>query len=207
MEMVNSSRDYGSIVINLMSLVPEIWAVAIIEGQNELMYSTDNWNINEDIISVCSSWDSKKAPFIVVSGVKYTILQCDIDSLVATSVRGEGHIVGCKDDERKIITYVSPHGDIKAAIVEIFRTLVEMSSKKPNIDINLPLESLHEIREEKSLNNLDPLLKSEITSFLEWIKNPSGFQSYINYYLQQDDSRMISEIAKLYNEIRQIFGV
>ena len=53
----------------------------------------------------------------MVSGVKYTILECEIDSLVATSMKGEGHIVACKDEERKIITYLEPNGDRKAAII------------------------------------------------------------------------------------------
>ena len=64
-----------------------------------------------------------------------------------------------------------------------------MSSKKPYMDNNY----------------INPKLKSEIEELLEWIKNPYGFSSFIEFYLQQDNTRIISELAKIYTELIKIF--
>ena len=205
--MVNMPLDYKSLVWNLMQLVPEILTVAIVERQNEIAYSTDNWNISADIQNVCSSWDSMKAPFVVVSGKKYTMLQCEIDIMVATSLQEKGYIVGCKDKERRIITYITPEGDTKAAIIEISRTLAEMSSKESPADQHDQPVSTHPITEQKKISIIDPQLKNEIELFNDWIKKPDGLQSYINYYLQQNNSHIISELARIYNKLKTIFGV
>ena len=207
MVVVKPYLEYETCVNNLMQLVPSIWAVAIVEGENDIVYSTDNWDICADVENVCSSWNSMKAPFIMVSGVKYIMLECEIDSIVATSIKKEGHIVGVKDEERKIITYVEPDGDRKAAIVELSRVLGAMSSKKPYKDSNTKFDTADLAMETRGIGYVDPQLKSEIEEFLNWIKNPDGLVTYINYYLQQNNAQMISELAKIYAELRQIFGV
>lgn len=207
MEAVNKSLDYESLVRNLMRKVPEINAVAIIKGQNEIVYSTENWNICADIQNLCSSWDSMKASFIVVFGIKFTMLQCEIDIMVATSLQEKGHIVGCKDAERRIITYITPEGDTKAAIIEISRILAEMSSKESRADQHIQSDSTHPTTEQRNIPLVNPQLKNEIEQFNKWIKSPKGFQGYINYYLQQNNARIISELARIYNELRKICGV
>ena len=190
--LVHISIDYENLVKNLMEIFPSIYAVAIIEIEkdNEIAYSTENWEISADVKDVCSSWDSMDAPYIIISGIKYTMLECEIDNMVATSIQGKGHIVGCKDDERRIITYVEPNGDIKAAIVEISRTLAKISPKKPDMDTA----------------HVDPKLKSEIENFLGWINNPYGLQSLIKYNLQKNNSQIISELAKIYDELVRIIN-
>ena len=50
-------------------------------------------------------------------------------------------------------------------------------------------------------------LKGEIQSFLDWIKDSEGLTGYINYYLQQNNTQVISKLSKIYKELRQIFGI
>ncbi|MBA7644338.1 hypothetical protein ES703_52080 [subsurface metagenome] len=188
MELIRLPISFESLGNNLMETMPSIYAIAIIDKDNEIVYSTDNWDISTDIENICSSWDYKNASFIMVSGIKYTMLDCEIDSMVATSIRGQGHIVGCKDEERRIITYVEPKGDRKAAVVEISRILAKMSSKKPDI------EEPHIV----------PELKKDIEDFLAWIKNPYGLPSYIKFYLEKNNRRVISELARIYEELIDI---
>ena len=97
-------------VYNLMQKDPSIIAAAVLQGNN-IIYSTDNWDISADVGKVVSSWNSMNAQFIMISGVKYSILQCTTERLVATSIRGEGHILGSKDEEHKIIVYLEPDGE------------------------------------------------------------------------------------------------
>ena len=188
MELTKLPTEFESISRNLIEIMPSIYAIAIIDKNKEIIYSTDNWDISSDIENICSSWDSMKAPFITISGIKYTMLECEIDSLVATSLRGHGHIVGCKDEVRRIITYVEPNGDKKAAIVEISRILAKIRFKKPHI----------------KESDVDPELKREIQNFLVWLENPYGLPSYIKYNLKKNNTRIISNLAKIYEELRDI---
>jgi len=109
-------KSYRDQIINLLSKIERFWplknsriiAVALIQGKDAILYSTDNWDISADVGRVISSWSSMNAQFIMLSGVKYSVLQCTSERLVATSIRGEGHILGTKDEDYTLILHVEP---------------------------------------------------------------------------------------------------
>ncbi len=200
--------DYQTAVLNLMQSEPGVIAVAVIEGSNnQIVYTTDNWDISADVSRVSSSWASMKAQFVMISGVKYSMLQCTAERMVATSIKGEGSIVGAKDEERKVIAYVEPDGNMNTAYMATARTLGALSSKTPYIDLTSQLGSTQAAVAPKAGPNLDPQLKTDIQAFLEWIKDKEGLAGYVNYYIQQSNAQIISELSKIYTELRQIFGV
>jgi hypothetical protein len=143
----------------------------------------------------------------MISGVKYSILQCTSERLVATSIRGEGHIIGAKDEEHKLIVYLEPDGEPMGATMDTARALSEMSSKSTYVDQNAQFGSDMGTSSPINVPSIDPQLKGEIQSFLDWIKDSEGLSGYINYYLQQNNAQIISELSKIYTELRQIFGV
>ncbi|MFX1233251.1 MAG: hypothetical protein ACFFBY_01730 [Promethearchaeota archaeon] len=199
--------DPATAVYNLMQKDPSIIAAAVIQGKDNIVYSTDNWDISPDVAKVVSSWNSMNAQFIMISGVKYSILQCTTERLVATSIKGEGHILGAKDEEHKLIVYLEPDGEPMGATMDTSRTLAEMSSQKNYLNENTHLgKNVGQVQSSGTLN-IDQQLKGEIESFLEWIKASDGLSGYINYYLQQNNTYIISELSKIYSELRQIFGV
>ncbi|MFX0032397.1 MAG: hypothetical protein ACFE8E_04870 [Candidatus Hodarchaeota archaeon] len=199
--------DPATAIYNLMQKDPSIIAAAVIQGKDNILYSTDNWDISPDIAKVVSNWNSMNAQFIMISGVKYSILQCTTERLVATSIKGEGHIIGAKDEEHKIIVYLEPDGEPMGATMDTSRTLAELSSKRNYMDDSTQLgKSVGQIQSSGAVG-IDQQLKNEIESFLEWIKASDGLSGYINYYLQQNNTYIISELSKIYSELRQIFGV
>ena len=193
-------------VYNLMQKDPSIIAAAVLQGSN-IIYSTDNWDISADASKVVSSWNSMNAQFVMISGVKYSILQCTTERLVATSIRGEGHIIGSKDEEHKIIVYLEPDGEPMGATMDTARALSEMSSRGSYLDESAHLGKSTGSGVTAPVVNIDPQLKGEIQSFLDWIKDNEGLSGYINYYLQQNNTQIISQLSKIYAELRQIFGV
>ncbi|MFX1411478.1 MAG: hypothetical protein ACFFA6_14095 [Promethearchaeota archaeon] len=200
--------DPESAIHNLMQSEPSIIAAVVTRG-TDIIYSTNNWDISADIGRVLSSWASMNAQFIMISGVKYSLLQCTSERLVATSIRGEGHIVGAKDEEHKVIAYVEPDGPMNAAYMDTARALASLSSQGPYLGESAQLGAKGAAMgaATQASVNIDPHLKGEIQSFLEWIKDSEGLSGYINYYLQQNNAQIISELSKIYNELRQIFGV
>ena len=199
--------DPQTAVYSLMQKDPSIIAAAVVQGNDNILFSTDNWDISPDVSRVISSWNSMNAQFVMISGVKYSILQCTSERLVATSIRGEGHIIGAKDDEHKLIVYLEPDGEPMGATMDTARALSEMSSKSTYVDQNAQFGSDTGVSSPINTPSIDPQLKGEIQSFLDWIKDSEGLSGYINYYLQQNNSQIISELSKIYTELRQIFGV
>ena len=199
--------DPPTAVYNLMQKDPSIIAAAVIKGADTILYSTDNWDISPDIGKVISSWNSMNAQFIMISGVKYSILQCTSERLVATSIRGEGHILGAKDEEHKLIIYLEPDGEPMGATMDTARALSDMSSKSNFMDTNTEFGNYGTNATNQVSSNIDPHLRGEIQSFLDWIKDSEGLSGYINYYLQQNNAQIISELSKIYTELRLIFGV
>ncbi|MFX0072067.1 MAG: hypothetical protein ACFFAO_13345 [Candidatus Hermodarchaeota archaeon] len=197
--------DPQTATYNLMQGEPTIIAVAIIKGK-DIIYTTDNWDISADLGRVLSSWASMNSQFIMISGVKYSLLQCTSERLVATSIRGEGHIVGAKDDEHKIIAYVEPDGPMNAAYMDTARTLTSLSSTGPYLDANAQLGSAGP-GPAPSAPSVDPQLSGEIQAFLDWINDADGLSGYINYYLQQNNAQIISKLSEVYSKLRSIFGV
>jgi hypothetical protein len=199
--------DPPTAVYNLMQKDPSIIAAAVIKGSDTILYSTDNWDISPDIAKVISSWNSMNAQFIMISGVKYSILQCTSERLVATSIRGEGHILGAKDEEHKLLIYLEPDGEPMGATMDTARALSDMSSKGSYIDSNAELGNYGAKTTSQVNTNIDPNLRGDIQSFLDWVKDSEGLSGYINYYLQQNNTQIISELSKIYTELRLIFGV
>jgi hypothetical protein len=198
--------DPATVIYNLLQKDPSIIAAALVQGRDTIIYSTDNWDISADVGKVISNWSSMNAQFIMISGVKYSVLQCTSERLVATSIRGEGHILGAKDNEHKLIIYLEPDGEPMGATMDTARALSQLSSKQSYMDPGSQLGSTSGASSAVNAN-IDPQLKGEIESFLEWIKDSEGLSGYINYYLQQNNTSIISELSKIYTELRQIFGV
>ncbi|MFX0074652.1 MAG: hypothetical protein ACFE96_04385, partial [Candidatus Hermodarchaeota archaeon] len=68
--------DPATAVYNLMQTDPNIIAATVLKGR-DVIYSTDNWDISADVGKFVSSWVGQNAQFVMVSGVKYSILQCE----------------------------------------------------------------------------------------------------------------------------------
>lgn len=201
-------------VQNLMYRDPSIIAAAVVEGSSNIVYSTKNWDISADLERVVSSWTGQNAQSVMICGVKYSILQCTNERLFATSIRGEGHIIGAKDEERKLIVYLEPNGEPLGATMDVQRTLGEMNSRAKYMEKNIQSENnitqMGKIAlEAKEIGGarVDPQLKSEVQAFLDWIKDADGLAGYMKYYFQQNNAQIISALSKIYIELRQIFGV
>ena len=215
--------DPATAVYNLMQSDPSIIAAAVLKGK-EILYTTDNWDISADVDRIVSSWIGQNARFIIVSGVKYSMLQMEAERMVAMSMKGEGSIVAAKDDEHKLIVYVGPDGDGRGAAMDVQKALGSMSSMASYMDAGAQMgqkssqmagaasveggaSTGSSAPVEGGTGSVDPQLQGEMKAFLEWVKQEEGLAGYISYYLQQNDTQIITELSKIYNELRQIFGV
>lgn len=52
---------------------------------------------------------------------------------------------------------------------------------------------------------INPILKMEVESFLQWLNDPQGLSTYIAYYLQYNDGYKISQLANIYKRLYNMF--
>ncbi len=121
-------------------------STAIIKGEREIEYSTENWDIRDDIDEINSVWKSKKPTNLTISGIKYKIIQCTHERLVGIDSNKKGGILGFKNEERKIICKIAPDGMMVLGMMEASRTLSDLSSKKPYMDLDTRLGKVEELK-------------------------------------------------------------
>ena len=135
---------------------PEIIAAVIIDGKNDILYSTDNWNLSEDIEHINSIWGKKETRYLYLSGNKYTILQNTLERLIAVSfnktkkkVISQESIVGFKDSERSVLCKIPQNlrGQLFLyAVPKTVNILRELSSKEPYMGSDTTLGKLEELK-------------------------------------------------------------
>lgn len=126
--------DYEKAIEDLKKSETDILSVVIVEEKDKIIYSTDDWDLKNEIKKIIDIWDSMHGKSLTISEKKYSILQSTPERLVATSIKGEGHILGAKDDERTVIVYAKPEANILTAYTATAKVLKAMSTKKPYME-------------------------------------------------------------------------
>ena len=159
--------DYEQAVKDLKT-ESDIKSVAIIEGKYKIVYSTEVWDIIKDIRKLVGIWDSMHGKSLTLSDKKYSILQSTPERLVATSIKGKGHILGAKDDERKVIVYAKPKGNMLTAYTAATKALKSMSSKEPYMDEKTELGKIEKFPSEWDTPRLrEQMMKGLIEFFTQ----------------------------------------
>jgi len=123
-----------------------IISTTIIEGENNILYSSDNWDISEDLENINTLWNSESLGELIVENIKYKVLQISSEKLVAVNLEKKGSIIGFKDDERKIISRIEPGESAYIGLIETSRTLGELGKKKPYLNPKTILGKNKEIK-------------------------------------------------------------
>ncbi|MHA1237725.1 MAG: hypothetical protein ACTSSJ_00525 [Candidatus Odinarchaeia archaeon] len=109
----------GSLLDQLMQADRTILATALIDMSGNILYQTNNWTLSgPEIIAAFKD----KAPSIVIHGVRYSTLTVTEDSLIATNIKGQGHIIGTTvGDKGLLLCYATSEGDPKVVYMELIR--------------------------------------------------------------------------------------
>ncbi len=160
-------RILDAINTNLKPAI-DINATVIIEGDQKIVYSTDNWDVSTDLIHINEVWGFEEKRELFISGEKYSILRNTNELLVAVAVKigkrnkaiPKERIVGFKDAERKILIKLSEDSYLPMAVTNVARVISDIGRKEPYI------------KSEKSLGkvenfDLTPKILSDTSRVLE----------------------------------------
>jgi hypothetical protein len=211
--------DPSAVIQNLIEYYPDALAAAIFNSSGQIEFSTSNWDISAEVQRLLQSWRSGSAQFVNVQGIKYSMLQCTPERLIATNFGKQGHLVGAStpDLAHYVVAYVNPNAEAwnHAAYPAVARAVAMMAgaSSIAQAGTFVPTSggggggaASQGGSPAPQKASIDPNLKAEIEGFLQWIRDPQGLQGYITYFLQANDPNVIQKLAAVYNEFRRIFN-
>jgi len=117
------------IITDLWNKNEHVSAITILtSSRNEIIYQTDNWDISYDLGNIMSTWNTEGSS-IEILGIRYSTLQCTPERLVATNVRGQGHIVAAKDGKIIGLVYLLPDADVGGSYMDVARCIGEINKQ------------------------------------------------------------------------------
>jgi predicted transcriptional regulator len=144
--MENIEKIIAEIADEIIKPESKVNSIAVIENENRIVYSTENWDISDDIKDLNSTWDKLESKRITISGIEYIILQITPERLIARNLEKAGSIVGFRDEERKVICKVDDEGSPQLGLLEASIELRERSSKKPYMDPKASLGKVEQLK-------------------------------------------------------------
>jgi len=96
--------------------IPEILYLALVDFKGTIFYQTTKeaelWDITKDVLKMIQNWNAQ-APSIYLGGIKFATIKAAPDALIATNIKGLGHIVAIPiNDNLFIFTKVRKDGDV-----------------------------------------------------------------------------------------------
>jgi len=139
--------EYEKAVNILFDANGTVTAVTVMDGSGSVLYQTSNWDITADIITCLNAW-RKQEHSIIIQGIKYSILQCTVERLVATNVMGQGHIVAANQKDKVVtLAYVSPDGGAGVAFMDVARCNDQIFTAVPELIAAAPIVPTPEVEQ------------------------------------------------------------
>ena len=206
--------NYKPIVKDLQKHYSDATEVVVVNNQAKILYSSSKWNISKDVKGLLASWGSGNAQAVNMGGIRYSVLQIAPERFIATNRQKKGHLVGSSVPGTDMFLIAHIHQKAKGwmhmAYPAISRAAAMMikGSKSQFIETEIDISDDSELVDKSrgmAQPSIDPYLKTEVEGFLEWIKNPQGFLSYLSQSLQENDPYRIAKLAEIYNDLYRIF--
>jgi len=175
--------DYKVVFDSLKESDLRFESLVIIKGKDNIVYSSDNWDITEDLRLLLTAWSSPKVRVITIEGIKYVILQKTGERLIAVSYSArskddpikykrvqayrsklvvKGSIVGFKDEDHLIIGKLPHDGHMNISYNECARAVRLLSSEKPYMNKKVKLG-----KDDKFNERITPKILFDTSKFLQ----------------------------------------
>ncbi len=209
--MVKKMATYEEAVADLQENYKYALCSAILDSSSSIVYSTDNWDVSNDVKKIMAAWRSGSARFVKISSwdMKFSVLQTSPVRFISTNFGKKGHLIGAATPEKSdetyyMLSFIGPEADdwMHGAYPSIARSVAMLVGASSSSEAGII-----EIDPTKNISpSIDPQLKENLEGFLKWIKDPQGLSGYISYYIEQNDKTVMSKLAAIYNEFRRIFN-
>ncbi|MFW9878870.1 MAG: hypothetical protein ACFFG0_37800 [Candidatus Thorarchaeota archaeon] len=111
------SSEIESIIDDLLNEEQNIFGVAIISKNGNLITQTENWNITNDLdlinelLNLRLELGEKGISSITIQGIKYMIVENTEERKIGTNITGKGHLIICPvpiGGRGALVCYINP---------------------------------------------------------------------------------------------------
>jgi len=120
--------EIESLIDNLLDEEQNVYGVAIIDKQGNLVTQTENWDIFNDLdqfnelLQTKLELGEKGISSIEVQGIKYMIVENTEERKIGTNIKGKGHIIICPipiGGEGALVCYINPQSGPRDALFTV----------------------------------------------------------------------------------------
>ncbi|UYP48073.1 hypothetical protein NEF87_004358 [Candidatus Lokiarchaeum ossiferum] len=117
--------DYEEFIFELLDAEPAVLGGAVIDTTGNLLYQTENWDLQQEIdeinsiIAEAQKPDGKNPGKIKIMEVGYMIIEFTPERIIATNVAQKGHIIVAIGDNGSIVAYIDPSKGPRDALFNV----------------------------------------------------------------------------------------
>ncbi|MFX1329546.1 MAG: hypothetical protein ACFE91_15575 [Promethearchaeota archaeon] len=120
--------EIETIIDGLLDEEQNVFGVAIINKDGNLVTQTENWDITNDLGSINELLNQKLElgekgiSSITIQGIKYMIVENTEERKIGTNITGKGHIIICPipiGGTGALITYINPQAGPRDALFNV----------------------------------------------------------------------------------------
>jgi len=120
--------ELESLIDSLLDEEQNVYGVAIINNQGNLVTQTENWDISNDLdqfnelLGKKLGLGEKGMSSIEVQGIKYMIVENTEERKIVTNIKGKGHLIICPipiGGEGALVCYINPQAGPRDALFTI----------------------------------------------------------------------------------------
>ena len=108
------NMDHEKLLYDLMDAEPAVFGAAVINKNNELVYQTENWDLQQEIDTISAAiTEAKKEEGenpgkLQIMNVSYMIVEFTPERIIATNVARKGHVIVAMAEGGTIVAYIDP---------------------------------------------------------------------------------------------------
>lgn len=117
--------DYEKLIFDLMDTEPAVFGGAVINSNNELVYQTENWDLQQEIeelgniITEAKKENGNNPGRIQIMKITYMVVEFTPERIIATNVSRKGHIIVAMANEGAIVVYIDPNVGPRDALFNV----------------------------------------------------------------------------------------
>src|SRR5271157_1202410 len=186
------SEEVEDLVLKLLDAERTIGGLCVADSDGNIVFQTENWDLSWDLVSIFNLNESTSSFSIL--GLKYMIVDFNRDFILATNVKGKGHLIMCPTADKGIVVcYILPTAGPRDALFN----LMKYSQKIGEIGLE------QQIRKQfKVIDGIEDLTRRYVAKQLKDI------ESDIAKYSPSDlDNKLKQRIAKQIDKFAYLIDV
>lgn len=219
------SVDYNSIIGTLQQYNPTIAGVIVTSMAGDMAFITPGWNADpNEVKRVVNAWRGGNSIAVTLAEVKFTVLQCYPERFISTNIKKQGHLVGATTPMGQcVLAFVTPEGAYDGAYMDVARAAGQMRPGGSAAGLGMTAATSQTVYQKTDVSGVQLEHSSvspgagagagaggpdaqSVQELLQWVQDPNGMASFIQYCLQNYDQAKIAAFSRFYQTLRRILG-